>query len=206
MSQSDRLRWQRAAPRAEGAELFDSADWTTATVLHERYLDDVLRYVSRRIPMREEAEDVTSQVFTAAFQTLPRFRGQCHPRVWLLGIARRKIVDAYRRRKVRRETLESELSAADLSQTAASPGAEANDPATVFLRAESQRAVRQVMAELKEEQREALLLQYVEGLTIAEIAAVMGRSPGAANSLLQRARAALLRRGESVFADLEVEL
>jgi DNA-directed RNA polymerase specialized sigma24 family protein len=55
------------------------------------------------------------------------------------------------------------------------------------------------MAELKEEQREALLLQYVDDLSIAEIAVVMGRSPAAINSLLQRGRASLLRRGKSVL-------
>jgi RNA polymerase sigma-70 factor (ECF subfamily) len=172
----------------------------TLSALHERYVDDVFRYVSRRVPRREEAEDITAEVFAAAFVELPRFRGQCAPYLWLLGIARRKIVDSLRRRAVRRETLASEL--AD-----AAPGADplperpaaAEGPEEALERAEEQRVVRELVEQLNEDQREALLLQYVEGLSIAEIAAVMGRSPAAANSLLQRARAALFRRGRSYF-------
>src|SRR5438128_2125312 len=85
------------------------ADWATATALYERYLEDVFRYVLRRVPRQEEAEDITVQVFTAAFEGLPRFRGQCSPYLWLLGIARRQIAAALRQRAARRETLASEL-------------------------------------------------------------------------------------------------
>jgi DNA-directed RNA polymerase specialized sigma24 family protein len=53
--------------------------------------------VSRRVPGQEEAEDITAEVFAAAFVGLPRFRGHCPPYLWLLGIARRKIADALRR-------------------------------------------------------------------------------------------------------------
>src|SRR5437899_6303338 len=87
----------------------NEADWTTAGVLHERYLGEVFRYVLRRVPRQEEAEDITAEVFAAAFVGLPRFRGQCSPYLWLLGIARRKIADALRRRAARPETLASEL-------------------------------------------------------------------------------------------------
>jgi RNA polymerase sigma-70 factor (ECF subfamily) len=178
----------------------DVSEGITLSTLHERYVDDVFRYVSRRVPRREEAEDITAEVFAAAFVDLPRFRGQCAPYLWLLGIARRKIVDSLRRRAVRRETLASELP--DVG-----PGgdplperpAAAEGPEEALERAEEQRVVRELVEQLNEDQREALLLQYVEGLSIAEIAAVLGRSPAATNSLLQRARAALFRRGHSYF-------
>src|SRR5437867_3587175 len=87
----------------------DEAEWVTAGVLYERYLKDVFHYVQRRVARQEEAEDVTAEVFAAAFAGLSRFRGHCPPYLWLLSIARRKIVDARRRRSVRRETLASEL-------------------------------------------------------------------------------------------------
>src|SRR5437879_11492919 len=85
------------------------AEETTAAGLHERYLDDVFRYVLRRVSRREEAEDITAEVFAAAAAGLPRFRGHCPPHLWLLGIARRQIAGALRRRATRRETLASEL-------------------------------------------------------------------------------------------------
>src|ERR1051326_1867303 len=87
----------------------DEADWRTAADLHGRYLEEVFRYVLQRVPRQEEAEDITAEVFAAAFEGLSRFRGQCSPYLWLLGIARRKIALALRQRAARRETLASEL-------------------------------------------------------------------------------------------------
>src|SRR6266511_2403368 len=89
----------------------DRADMATAAGLYERHLEDVFRYVLHRVPRQEEAEDITAEVFAWAFAGLSRFRGDCPPHLWLLSIARRKIVDARRRRSVRQETLASELSA-----------------------------------------------------------------------------------------------
>ena len=65
--------------------------------------------------------------------------------------------------------------------------------------AEARRVLRELMSELNADQQEALLLKYWEQLSLAEIAVVMGRSPAAVNSLLQRARASLYRRGRPYF-------
>jgi RNA polymerase sigma-70 factor, ECF subfamily len=70
----------------------DRADSVTATLLYERYLEEVFRYVLRRVPRIEEAEDITAEVFAAAFEGLPRFRRDCSPYLWLLGIARRSAI------------------------------------------------------------------------------------------------------------------
>jgi RNA polymerase sigma factor (sigma-70 family) len=59
----------------------------------------------------------------------------------------------------------------------------------------------EMVISLKEEQREALLLHYIEEMKIAEISVIMGRSEGAVNSLLQRARANLYRMGKGYFLD-----
>ena len=78
---------------------------------------------------------------------------------------------------------------------------EAGEPEAAFERGEARRVLHGLMAELKEEQREVLVLKYGERLSLAEIAVVMGRSPAAVNSLLQRARAALYDRGRAYFLD-----
>jgi RNA polymerase sigma-70 factor (ECF subfamily) len=179
-----------------------------AAALHARYLDDVFRYVARRVSRREEAEDITAETFAAAFESLAKFRGHCDPRLWLLGIARRKIADAFRRRQRRPETLASEI---DEHNDAAGvlPVARAGDheePASAFNQTEANRKIRELMATLKEEQREALLLKYVEGLSINEMAIVMGRSSTAVNSLLQRARATVFQQGKEYFLNDEVAL
>jgi len=175
-----------------------------AAALHARYLDDVYRYVARRVPQREEAEDITAETFAAAFEALPKFRGQCEPRLWLYGIARRKIADAFRRRTRRHETLTSEIDE-QADRVLPVPRAVAGDePAMAFNQIEANHKIRALMAVLKEEQREVLLLKYVEGLSINEIAVVMGRSSAAINSLLQRARATVFQQGQEYFLNDEV--
>lgn len=188
--------------RVEKAGWMGSAEGIDAAVLHRLYLKEVFQYVSRRVPS-QEAEDITMQVFAAALEALPRFRGDCSPRAWLLKIARGRVIDALRRRAVRRETLASELVdghvGLDPMATAQAPRAEG--PEAVVERDEARRVMRELVDQLNKDQREALLLRYVEDLSLAEVAAVMGRSPAAVNSLLQRARATLFRLGKPYFLE-----
>lgn len=174
----------------------------TAAELHERHLQEVFRYVLRRVPRPEEAEDITAQVFEAAHEGLARFRGDCPPRLWLLGIARRQIALALRRRAARRETLASELEGEAVETDPVWERlAVIEGPEQTLMRAEARRTVRRLLAQLSPDQREALLLQYVERLSVAEIAIVMGRSPASVTGLLQRARATLYRRGREYFEE-----
>jgi RNA polymerase sigma-70 factor (ECF subfamily) len=173
--------------------------WTVARV-HALYLEDVYRYVFQRVPRTEEAEDITAEVFAAAAAGLPRFRGYCPPYLWLLSIARRKIIDARRRRASRRETLASELADEEPDATALWEAmGEVEAPEAALMRAEARRVLRELVAQLNPDQREALMLQYMEQLAVGEIAVVMGRSPGSVYSLLKRARATLRRRGRDYF-------
>jgi RNA polymerase sigma-70 factor (ECF subfamily) len=185
--------------RAEGAE------WTAAA-LHERYLKDVYYYVLRRVPHVDEAADITAEVFAAAFAGLPRFRGHCPPYLWLLSIARRQVALAQRRKRLRRETLASELAPEPTAAAAAWEALAATEgPEAALARAEAQQVLRKLMTALNADQREVLLLKYWERLSIAEIALLMGRSPASVNSLLQRARAALYRRGRDYFLGSDEE-
>ena len=163
----------------------------TADALHRRYLADVFAYIARRVPDRQEAEDVTAEVFAAAFTALPGRRGAQGPYPWLLGIARRKVADSLRRRG--RQAGRVGALTDDL------PAAVRDLPEATLARQERAGLIRELLAALPEDQREALLLHYVEGLPQVEVAAVLGRSPAAVNSLLQRARAAVYRQGHDYF-------
>jgi RNA polymerase sigma-70 factor, ECF subfamily len=169
-------------------------------LLHTRYFDTVFAYVSFRVPGRAEAEDITAEVFVAAVLALPRFRGECRPTAWLLGIARRKIAEAACRRGRRRERLDAELTPEERETLGLLLTSDvAQMPEEALLQDESRRVMRRLLAALPEPQREALLLQVAHDLSIWEIAQVLGRSVAATNSLLQRGRAALLRLGRSYF-------
>jgi RNA polymerase sigma-70 factor (ECF subfamily) len=190
------------APCARAGEphWLDPTEALTAAELHERYAREVFRYVSRRVARQEEAEDITAEVFVSAFAGLGSFRGHCPAYLWLLTIARRKIIDAQRRRASRRETLASEL--ADEAPAAAAVWqalAVSEGPEAALTQAEAGRVLRALIRELSADQREALLLKYWERLSVTEIATVMGRSAASVNSLLQRARATLYHRGRAYF-------
>ena len=172
----------------------------TAALLHERYLETVFGYVARRVSPRQEAEDITAEVFAAAFAGLSGYRGNS-PQAWLLGIAQRKIADSLRKRGARRETFASELAVTPEEANALweKLGANAPDPQFLLQQQDARQHIRALVDALHPDQREALLLQYVEELSIGEIAVVMQRSSHAVNSLLQRARANIFRQGRAYF-------
>ena len=147
----------------------------------------------------EEAEDITGEVFVAAFAGLSGFRGQCPPQLWLLSIARRKIVDAHRRRVVRRETLASELPVEGPEAALWEAVATDEGPEAAVMRLEARRALWELIDQLNPDQREALLLQQMERLSAAEVAVVMGRTVGSVYKLLHRARETLRRLGRGYF-------
>ena len=176
------------------------ADAITAAELHERYLKEVFRYVLQRVTAIEEAEDITAEVFAAAATGLSRFRGECAPHLWLLSIARRQIARAHRRKAARRETFASELAGEAPEAPALWEAlAAVEGPEAALLRAEARRELYRLIRQLHPDQREALMLHYMERLSVAEIAVVMERTPGAVASLLHRARAALYRQGRDYF-------
>jgi RNA polymerase sigma factor (sigma-70 family) len=169
-------------------------------VLHERYLQAVFTCVSCHTPDRSEAEDITAEVFAAALAALPKFRGDSGHYAWLLGIARRKLVDASRRRRHRRELLDADLTEDERESLGLLLATGIGElPEAAVQHDEARREMRKLLAGLPEAQREALMLQVVHDLSIREIAEVIGRSEAATNSLLQRARAAIYRHGRGYF-------
>ena len=151
-------------PKTEAEQSFSDA--------RLRYQSLIFGFVARRIRPVEDAEDVVAAVFVDAFRHWSRRRGE--PRFWLLGIARRKVADALRKKRnwwvVREDDLRADAMDEFVTHAQASAAAE-------------------IAASLPDDERDALLMQALEDLTIEEIAAVLGRSPKATNSLLQRARA-----------------
>jgi RNA polymerase sigma factor (sigma-70 family) len=146
----------------------------------DQYQSLIFAYVSRRIRPVEEAEDITAHVFVDAFKSWHRLRGPA--KHWLLGIARRKVCDALRRRPREWSLAERDSAGNALDEFVVS--------------SESQRAL-QIVQCLPDDQRDAFLMQVLEGLSIDDIAEIMKRSPASVNSLLQRARARIQKTLES---------
>ncbi len=134
--------------------------------LYGRYADAVFGYCLLRLASREAAEDATSLIFTKALAGLSRYRGPSF-RAWLFGIAHNVVVDSYR--AARRDlSLES---AAEIGDPAASPE-------EIALSGEMNRTLTAALSQLTPDQRQVIELRLA-GLTSVEIAAAVGRSPGA---------------------------
>jgi RNA polymerase sigma-70 factor (ECF subfamily) len=165
----------------QGPSLWEEGRVMNPAELQRMYLDDVWRYVSSRLDRKEDAEDVTMDVMAAAFKRMRDNVVVADHRIWLLTIAKNKVADALRRRYRRRETALVDSEAAD--------GA---DHLRRF-------AVNAVLDKMPEDHSQALVLKYVNGLSTDEVAAVLKRSPEAANSLLQRARQSFRELGQGTF-------
>ncbi len=139
--------------------------------LYDTALPLVHGYLLSRCGDRATAEDLTSEVFLAAVAA-PDEVGV----PWLIGTARHKLVDHWRRR-AREQRLVDDVAPTD----------EVQDPWEVEL--DALRA-RDVLAALGPHHRAALVLRHVDGLPVPEVAAQLGRTLHATEALLVRARRA----------------
>lgn len=152
-----------------------------------RYVDSLYGYVRRRVmPRLELADDVVQEVFLAAWQGLGHFRGDASLQGWLLGIARHKIEDYYRKRLREAEWPEGE------------DGSAADVAVIPLLDEELDRnstgeRVRRTMAALPETYSVALFWRYLEGRSVREIAQLTGKTEKAIERLLARARESFRR-------------
>jgi RNA polymerase sigma-70 factor (ECF subfamily) len=140
-----------------------------------RYLDDVFRYAHARLGQREDAEDVAIEVV----QALPNPCRRKDLRLYMIGMARRKVADRLRRRR------STELIEGDACLR-------------TDLRVDRAAVVGETLAALTEDHREALIMKYVIGLSSEEIGTLTGRKAAAVDNLLQRARDAFARQWEAL--------
>lgn len=157
--------------------------------LYERALPMVYGYLLDRCGDVATAEDLTSETFLAAARAVSGTGGVAPAEVsmpWVFGVARHKLVDHWRRRG-RDERLQDDL--ARLQADAEDPWDERVDALTAA----------RVLARLGGHHRSALTLRYVDGLSVSEVAEILGRTVHATEALLVRARVAFRKdyeRGE----------
>jgi RNA polymerase sigma-70 factor, ECF subfamily len=153
-----------------------------------RYTDYLYSYVHRRVrPQTEVVEDLVQEIFIAAWQSLEKYRGEASLRIWLLGIARHKVDDYYRRRL--RVLDAEEPDNESVVELAVIPTYEEQRD-KVLLQAKARR----VLASLPENYRLALLWRYQEDRSAREMAELTGKTEKAIERLLARARDTFRRR------------
>jgi len=139
--------------------------------LYERNVYRVYAYVSRRVNSREEAEDITADVFHHALANLKTFEWRGAPfAAWLMRIAAHRIIDRWR----------------SSERAQGSPLTE--DPQDLHMEDVEQRAALfQLVKRLPEDQRRVVVMRFVEEKSIREISHELRRSEGAVKQLQFRA-------------------
>ena len=156
------------------ADLRDDQQVRAFMQLYERSLGDVYGYLVRRCPNTATAEDLTAETFLAAVRATRA--GTADVSIpWLIGTARHKLIDHWRREGRHRQALD------DLYE-GATEAVDSNDPIEAL-------HVHGVLSQLPPHHRAALTLRYLDGLPVDQVAAHLERSVHATDSLLVRAKA-----------------
>lgn len=177
-----------SAPRSDDARITDLAlaagagDHTALPAFIRATQRDIYRFLSH-LGTRDEAEDLTQETYLRALRALPSFAGRSSARTWLLAIARRVAADQIRQTRTRPRTTAVE------------------DWDTVVAASPAQRRsgfdegvlLRELVAGLEPDRRDAFVLTQVLGLDYATTAEVCGCPVGTIRSRVARAREDLIR-------------
>ena len=159
--------------------LFMQGDPQAFDFLYDRYVRAVYNRVRYVIP-ETDVEDVTQEVFLAAFSSLPSFRGEAQFSTWLRTLTNNKVAEYYRKRSRKKEKMQVDLELAERISDHSNTSS-----------LEDRIALQSALNELSEQYREVILLRFAEGLQFNKIADCLNRNPEATKSLFRRAMSAL---------------
>nr|WP_323747465.1 ECF subfamily RNA polymerase sigma factor, BldN family [Catenulispora rubra] len=153
--------------------------------LYRIYCDTVFRYIYYRVSTRALAEDLTSETFVRALRRITTFSWQGRDfGAWLVTIARNLVADHFKSSRHRMEVSTGEM--LDSNEVEASP----EDSVLEHL---SNEALLDAVHRLNDQQRECVTLRFLQGLSVAETADIMGKNEGAIKTLQYRAVRTLAR-------------
>ena len=167
-------------------ELAQGGDADAFGLLYERYVDLVYRYVYVRVGSRQVAEDVTSETFLRALRRIDTFSWQGKDiAAWFVTIARNLITDNAKSARFRLEVTTADMVDADRR---------VDGPENEVLATLRDTRLFEAVKTLKPEQAECVVLRFLQGMSLAETALVIGKSEGAVKQLQLRAMRALHRQ------------
>jgi len=158
-------------------------------MLVEQYQQMVFRTCMGFLHNKDDADDLTQDIFIQAYQSLSRFKGEAAFSTWLYRIAVNASLN-----KVRKSSKNLILQRIDAFFGTEKSGeapflpSDAEDPENILIRQEHVEWVRRTLDSLPDNQRTAIVLSKYDDLSQKEIAEIMKTSQGAVEALLQRAK------------------
>jgi RNA polymerase sigma factor (sigma-70 family) len=165
--------------------LFRSGDEEAFRAIHDRYRKRLLAYTRQMLPGRQDAEDAIQDVFIRAYAGLRTSNQELALRAWLFRVAHNRCIDELRR------------PAPPTPEVLQLVRGTVHDPLVEVDLRESLRRLIEDIRRLPEQQRSALLMRELAGMSYADLSASLGISVGAVKSLLVRARVALAQAAEA---------
>jgi len=152
--------------------------------LYDHYLPQIYRFVFLKVGNKQEAEDLTHEVFLSAWQNIENFNDRGFPfSSWLYRIARNQVIDHYRTKKEAvplDEVNEDSFPTALPTQSVQTVEQRLDQLADL-------NKVKEAIKQLPEEQQTIIILRFVEDLKPAEVAAIVNKSDGAIRVIQHRA-------------------
>ena len=159
-------------------ELARAGDKDAFGLLYDHYASSVHRFLYYRTRSQTLAEDLTSETFFRALRSMSSFRWQGKDfGAWLMTIARNLATDHFKAGRTRLELTTDDMGQHDDAT---------EGPESAVLASLANEALLTALTELPEEQRDCLIMRFLQGMSIAETAAVLGRSDGAIKQLQLR--------------------
>jgi RNA polymerase sigma factor (sigma-70 family) len=161
------------------------------------YQDRIYTLVVRSIKNREDAKDITQNVFVNAFSNLKKFKKQSSLKTWLYRIAINQVKNYWRSNKSRLVIPESDLKS--FIEEKGSRIGEIADADKAFESDELKQIVNDLISFLPMDQRQIFILYYITGNTCQEIAEIFKTTPSNVKIQLFRGRQYLFNRFKNIF-------
>lgn len=163
------------------------------TELYHQDFDYVYSYIFARTAGNSQlTEDIVQETFAAAWSSLNKFDQKSASHTWFCSIAKNKLREYYRK-AIYREKFEL------LGDDSLIEYADSFDLEKVAFDHETRRCVFEALSEINPLYRYALIMKYMDGLSVKEIAKVLGKSAKAVDGVLQRAKTSF----EKAFLKME---
>ena len=146
-----------------------------------KYHKSIARLVRQKIDDEGVAEELTDDILLAAYKSRSTFRGRSSEFSWICGIAKHKITDYYRKKKIKTILFSVSPVFEEIADKALGPERD-------YLKAEMKDEVKRTLEEINKGYKKILRLKYIEGLKVKQIAGILKISIKAVESRLIRAK------------------